>query len=425
MKFHKKNLKNGLRVITVPMQENETVTVMVLVGAGSFHESKATNGIAHFLEHMCFKGTERRPSAYQISFDFEKIGASYNAFTSNEYTGYYAKAHHRHLADVLELVSDMYLHPLLPESEIEKEKGVIIEEINRKYDHPGNLLWKELDKTVYGDQPAGRDVLGPKENIKHFSKKDIVEYRKKYYVAANTTVVVAGKFSEKSILLDLEKRFEGLSKKSAPKRPKTKEAQTEPQAAVVFKKTDQTNLALLYRTFDRYDERGWALGLCATILGRGMSSRLFQKIREEKGLCYSIAASSTAATDHGAFVISSGVGNKKVEEATRAILEEIEVMKKELVSDKELQKAKDQRVGWMYLGLESSDDFSDFYGFQELFKDKILTPQEKEKKIQAVTAEEVRAMARQFLIPKNLTLGIVGPHTSATKMRLKKLLKKS
>ncbi len=423
MKYNKKVLKNGLRIITVPMQENQTVTAMVLVGAGSFNETKDTNGIAHFLEHMCFKGTERRPSSYAISFDFEKIGCEYNAFTSEEYTGYYAKTHYSHLTDALELVSDLYLHPILPESEIEKEKGVILEEINRKNDQPGRLLGEAIDKKMYGDQPAGRNVLGPKENIEKFTKKDILKYRKANYFASNTVVVVSGKFDEASTIKNIEKMFSTLPDGKIKAPPKTKENQKKPELIVHEKKTDQTTMALIFRAFDRYDERKWALRLLATVLGHGMSSRLFRKMRSDLGICYSISASFSSSKDFGAFYVSSGVSHSRVGEAVSGILEEIEKVKEELISDEELQKAKDFRIGSLYLGLEASDDFSDFYGFQEIYNQEILSPKDIEEKTRAVTAEEIRTLARQIFIEKNMNLGIVGPHKKSTHSKFEKLLK--
>lgn len=200
MNYHKTILKNGLRVITVPMEKSPTVTVFVLVEAGSEYEEKEENGLSHFLEHMCFKGTKRRPNCSDLSQELDEIGAVYNAFTSNEYTGYYAKAQFDQVDKILDIVSDMYLNPILPQAEIEKERGVIIEEINMYEDLPQRKVQNVLSDLVYGDQPAGRTILGPKENINKFNREDFLNYRAKHYVAEATTLIVAGNFSETKIL---------------------------------------------------------------------------------------------------------------------------------------------------------------------------------------------------------------------------------
>ena len=199
MKFNKTILKNGLRVITVPMKDNPTVTVLMMVEAGSKYETKEINGLSHFLEHMCFKGTTKRPKAIDISQELDTVGAQYNAFTSQEYTGYYAKADFKHLDLLLDVVSDMYLNPIFEDKEIEKEKGVIIEEINMYEDLPHRKVQEIFMKLLYGDQPAGWDIAGTKDNIKNIKRSDFLDYRRKHYVPSATTLVVAGRFDEKKV----------------------------------------------------------------------------------------------------------------------------------------------------------------------------------------------------------------------------------
>ena len=408
MKFTKKVLKNGLRIITVPMRDNPTITVLVMVEAGSKYETKKINGLSHFLEHMCFKGTERRPKAIDISRELDSIGAQYNAFTGQEYTGYYAKADKRHLDKVLDVVSDMYLHPIFKEDEIEKEKGVICEEINMYEDQPMRHvqdLWMEL---LYGDQPAGWNIAGTKEGVRRLSRNDFVAYRKKHYVAEATTVIVAGGFHEERLIQMVESRFEAVHRDKKEGKLKTKDAQSKPAVLVKFKETDQSHLVLGVRTLDTYRKENQILRLLVGVLSGGMSSRLFQKLRDEMGVCYYVRADNDTYTDHGALQVAAGVDNKRVPEAIRAVLEEFTRLKRELVSPEELRKVKDYLSGNLYLSLESSDALSEYYGYQEVLRKPMKTPEEVVKEIEAVTAENIRALAKKIFITKHLNLALIG-----------------
>lgn len=410
MNFTKTTLKNGLRIITVPMKDNATVTVMVLVEAGSNYESKEKNGISHFLEHVCFKGTEKRVSSSSINYELDSIGSQSNAFTSSEFTGYWAKAHYSKTDQILDIVSDIYLNPTMPADEIEKEKGVIIEEINMYEDLPQRKVGEIFESLLYGDQPAGRAIIGPRENIKKMTREDFVEYRKAHYVAKATTVVVSGKINEKKIIKDIEKLFSDISKGKKGKIGKVLESQKAPQVKIFFKETDQTHLIIGFRAFDRYDKRNPALSLLSTVLGGGMSSRLFQKMREDLGICYYVRSGKNTYTTHGSFAISAGVANLRVKEAIGGILEEVRRISNESIPEQELRKAKDYKIGNMFLGLESSDSLADFYGFQELMHDKkILTPEDMVLKVEKVTSKDIQKVAKEILKNEGLNLAIVGP----------------
>ena len=415
MKFHKKVLRNGMRVITVPMKDTKTVTVMVMVEAGAEYETKKINGLSHFLEHMCFKGTTKRPGPKIISTEFDEMGAESNAFTGNEYTSYYAKAHAKHLPKMLDLISDLYLDPLLPTDELQKEKGVVIEEINMYEDIPQHKVEDILDKLLYGDQPAGFTILGPKENIQRLKREDLMAYRRKHYVAKGTVLVVAGKINEKKLYPAIEKAFSNIPKDRKHPKSKTRVSQSKPKVMIHYKETDQAHLRLAFRTYDLYDERNWPLSVLATVLGAGMSSRLFQKMRDELGLCYYINAQNRSATDHGQFVVSIGSNKDKVEEAIVAIVEELRNIIRDPVSEEELKKAKEFSIGHLFLGLESSDDFTTFYGFQELFHKKMITPEEWTRKIKKVTARDVQKMAREIFKTAKMNLAAVGPFKSGKK----------
>lgn len=417
MKFTKKVLKNGLRVITVPMPDNLAVTVLVMVEAGAAYEQKEINGISHFLEHMVFKGTPRRPKASDIVRELDSVGADYNAFTGDEYTGYYAKAAAKHLDKALDIISDMYLNPLFPEDEIKKEKGVIIEEIRMYKDRPDREVHKALGALMYGDQPAGWTVLGPEENIQSFNRDHFIEYRKKHYVASATVVVVAGKINEKEVVKKVEKLFATIPTGKKHKKVKTKEAQVAPQVKVIHKDTGQTHVAIGMRTFSLFDKQIPAMKVLSVILGGGMSSRLFAKMRDELGICYYVRAGHSAQSDFGLFCISAGVDTTRVDLGITTILEEVNRLKTELVSDEELKKAMDYMAGGMVLGLETSDDRADYVANHELFKKEIKKPEQILKEIQKVTAEDVRKLARKYFVDKNLNMAIIGPYKEAERFQ--------
>ncbi|MEI6304416.1 MAG: pitrilysin family protein [Candidatus Taylorbacteria bacterium] len=408
MKFNKTILKSGLRVVTVPMAENPSVTVLVMVEAGSKYETKKQNGISHFLEHMVFKGTPRRPKASDISRELDSVGAQYNAFTTQEFTGYYAKAASHRLDEILDIVSDMYMNPLFDESEINKEKGVIIEEVRMYNDLPQRRVHEVLSELMFGDSPAGWSVLGTEDNIKSFGRADFVSYRKDHYVSSATTVLVSGSFDEKATINKIEKMFATVATDiNKPKLPVV-ESQEEPAIKTLFKETDQTHLVIASRTFSINDPRIPAMTVLTTLLGGGMSSRLFSKMRDELGICYYIRASHDPFTDHGDLTISAGVDNARVEEAIKEILNQCKILKTDLVSAGELKKVKDYISGTTLLELETSESRAEYCGFQEILKRKIDTPEEFMKKVDSVTAEDIKALANEVFVNRGLNMAIIG-----------------
>lgn len=415
-KAKKKILKNGLRVVTVPMKDNPTVTVLVLVGTGSDYEEKKLNGISHFLEHMCFKGTIARPNAQAISHELDALGSQYNAFTDHEMTGYYAKADSKHFKKIFEIISDIYLNSTFPEPEIEKEKGVIVEEINMYEDMPHRHVGDMFEELLYGDQPAGRNVAGTREIVRSMTRDDFINYKNLHYVSSATMIVVAGNIDETSVLKEVNKHFRGISQNKKGKKLKVKISQDAPKVLLKHKPSDQTHLVLGVRAFDLFDKRNPILAVLGGVLGAGMSSRLFIKLREEMGVAYYVRAGHDASLDHGSFQISAGVSNDRVEEVIKEILKECNRLKKDLVSDKELQKVKSFLIGNSKMSLESSDDIASFYGSQEILKNEMQTIEEKAKKIQAVTAKEIRAIAQKIFTNKGLNLALIGPAKDQAKI---------
>jgi predicted Zn-dependent peptidase len=408
MKFNKTTLPNGLRIITVPMADNPSVTVLVMVDAGSKYETKEVNGLSHFLEHMVFKGTPKRPKAIDISRELDSIGAHYNAFTAQEFTGYYAKADVRHLDRILDVVSDMYLNPLFDEAEIKKERGVIVEEIRMYQDLPQQHVQDIFMELLYGDTPAGWNVAGTEKNVNSFTREDFIKYRSNNYLASSTTIVVGGSFDENKILLKIQNAFSTIA--SGPKSDKLTvvESQSQPKARMDYKETDQTHLVIGVRTFPVLDKRIPVMHVLSTVLGRGMSSRLFSKMRDELGICYYIKTDHNAFTDHGVLSISAGVDNSRVEEAVKGILSECVRLKTELVGEAEMKKAKDYIAGTTMLELETSDARAEFCGFQEVMKKNVELPEEIISRINAVTAKDVQDLAKEIFVDKGLNTALIG-----------------
>lgn len=420
MKIIKKRLKSGLRTVLVPMKDNPTVTVLVLVETGSKYESKEENGISHFLEHMCFKGTSKRLKSFDISRELDEIGAQNNAFTSHEFTGYYAKAHPKHTKKILDVVSDLYLNPTFPEAEVQKEKGVIIEEMNMYEDLPQRQVYNVFSELLYGDTPAGRTVLGEKKVILSATRETFVSYRAKHYVADATTVVVTGNINPIEVQKEIEKVFSHIPQTKKAGKEKVVDKQDKASLKIKQKTTDQTHLMLGVRTFKVTDKRGPVLQVINAVLGHGMSSRLFQKLREEMGVGYYVRSGTDDYTDHGYLAVNTGVDKTRVAEVVKAVIAEFQKLKDEPVSASELAKAKESLLGSLVMELESSDSVAEFVGGQEVLKGEIKTPKEIEKSIRAVTPLEVQKLAKTIFVSGGLNLAIVG--NIANSAEIKKLL---
>jgi predicted Zn-dependent peptidase len=417
MKYKRTTLPNGLRIITVPTKGNPSVTVMVAVEAGSNYETKSQNGISHFLEHMCFKGTTKRPTQHEIAVEFDSIGAGHNAWTSSEITAYYAKAEKKHFDKLLDVVSDMYLDPKLASEDIETERAVILQEISMNGDKPQRQVWYELIKLLYGDTPAGRRTIGTPETVKSFSRNDLINYRKKHYVAEGTIVVVSGDIDERLVIKKVQNAFKNISVVKKQGKEKVIDKQKSPNIRLKTKSTDQTHMIIGFRAFDLKNKRNESVEILATVLGGGMSSRLFQRVREKMGACYSVSAHSMASTDHGSFLIPTGIDKSRAAEVAQAILEECNKLKTELISEVELEKAKEYFLGHLYMSVETSDGLAHFFAEEEVTAGKARQIDEIEKSIRAVTAEQVRNVAREIFQNKNLNLAVVGDIKDGKKLK--------
>jgi predicted Zn-dependent peptidase len=407
--YQKVNLDNGLRLITVEMPSAKTVTVLVMVECGSKYETKEINGISHFLEHMCFKGTKKRPTPKDVAETIDKIGGQNNAFTSKEFTGYWAKVDAGHADLALDFVSDLFLNAKIESPEVEKERRVIIEELNMYEDTPSRKVREVFDELLYGNQPAGWDVGGTKETVNQITPEQIIEYRQEYYRSEGTVVCIAGNIKPKDVLRKVKYLFRNSRKGKGSDKLEVVEKQERPVAKVIGKKTDQTHLVLGVRTFDIKHPDRFILYMLSTVLGAGMSSRLFQTIREKHSLAYYVYASADLATDTGYMTAMAGVDINRYTLAIKEILKEFKLLKQKQVPFEELKKAKDLFVGRMNLGLESSDDLATFYTEQETMSGEILTAEDIKKRVEAVTPADIQRVARKIFVPKNLNLAMIGP----------------
>jgi len=420
MNYKKNTLPNGLRIITAPMKNTQTVTVLVMVGVGSRYESKKEAGISHFLEHMFFKGTDKRPTTLSITEELDAIGGEYNAFTGKDRTSYYAKVDAKHFSTALDIVSDIYLHSKMDEEEIEKEKGTIIQEINMYEDTPVRNIHDIFESLLYGGNPLGEEIAGSKKSVSSFQRKDFLDYMSRFYVANDTVIAIAGNFDEKKAVAETKKYFSEMKKGEKFNFNKISEKQKSPQVKIKYKKTDQTHLILGARAYDYKHKDRYVLALLSVILGGNMSSRLFTEVREKRGLAYRISTGVESYVDCGYIATVAGIEHKNLNLVIKTILDEYKKIVLERVDEKELQKAKDFIKGRSVMSLESSDEVAAFFIDQEIQKGKIETLQEIFKQVDKVNAGNIQRVAKDIFRKEKLNLAVIGPHKNEEK--LKKLL---
>jgi len=423
MNFHRSILANGLNVITVPMPSFESATVMIMVGAGSRYETKLNNGISHFLEHMAFKGTKNRPSALAISTLIDGIGGEFNAFTGKETTGYYIKSSSNHIDLCMDVLSDMLCNSLFDEKEIEKEKGVILEEINLYEDTPARKIGDVYENLLYKDTPMGWDIAGEKDVIKKIQRQDFINYMSSLYSADNIVIVVAGGIDSGKTKELVEKYFGKMAKFNTLRYTKVVENQTKPDMLIKEKKTEQVHVSIGIRTIPLDHQDRYPLSILASILGGGMSSRLFHQVREKRGLAYYVRSSSEHYQDCGSLVSVAGVDPKRAEEAVAVILEQYHGISnfKFPISNEEIKKAKEFVKGHLVLELEDSRSVAGFFGSQALLEKKIDKPEEVLEKIKNVTLDQVEKVAKKYFVEEGLNLAIIGNFTDG--QRFEKLLR--
>ena len=415
--FEKKVLDNGLRVIMAPMSNTEAVTLLVLVGVGSRYETKEINGVSHFLEHMFFKGTKSRPESGQVNKDLDKIGADYNAFTTKEATGFWVKTSAKDFDAGLDIVSDILLEPLFKKEEMEKEKGVISQEIDMYEDNPKRKVQTVLESVIFGDQPVGWDIAGDKKSVASIKREDIINYEAENYLSGNMIVVVAGNFVKKDIFKKISSAFDPIKKGNRKKFAKAETFQKEARVKIINKKTDQTHLALAIRAYDMYDDKRYALGLLSILLGGNTSSRLFMDIREKLGLAYYVYSWADQLMDCGYLGVVAGVTHSNLETVLEKIISICSKIKNGDITQNDMDFAKSYLRGQTALRFEASDEIAHFVAGQELFYNEIKQPADILKMIEAVKREDVLSVAEELFKPKNFSLSIIGKHKDVEKIK--------
>lgn len=420
--YHLTKFSNHLRLLTIPMSGTHALTALALFPVGSRYEKLNQNGLSHFIEHMMFKGTERRPTTLDLSRELDAVGAEYNAYTSRDHTGYYIKIDAEKAELAMDMLSDMLWHSKFEEKEIKKEKGVIAEEINMYQDNPTMYIEQLLEETIFPHHPLGRDVAGKTKIINQVSRGDLADFYSRFYQPSQAILVLAGQINAKTKRL-ASKYFCQRSLKSSRTSflPFRFPSATRSKIKVKFKETDQAHLALGFPAFSYDDPRSIPLTLLNLVVGATMSSRLFIEVREKRGLCYMIQSGINHYQETGNFVIQAGLDKTRAREAWQVILAELEKIKKDGVKSEELQRAKDNLAGRLVLACENSNFQAEWYGRQALLMKKIETPEQKLKKMSAVKKEEIQKIAREiFQIPK-IALAVIGPYKD--EMVFKKIIR--
>jgi predicted Zn-dependent peptidase len=410
-------LKNRVRVLTIPFKNTQTVTALLFVGTGSHYEEKNLSGISHYLEHLFFKGSKKYTNPLKISTLLDSLGADYNAFTDHETTAFYVKVVKDKVETALDVMSDFLKHPIFSPTSIEREKGVILEELRMYYDTPQRRVLEIFDEVLYGDQPAGRDIGGTPQSVKGINRKDVLDYFEKQYRGENVVVVFAGNITHATSMRFAEKYFSALPEgQGFDKRPVTQIAMRTPLVKVDRRPTDQTHIAVGFEGVNLRDERRFPLAVLATVLGGGMSSRLFTEVREKRGLAYRINAYAHSGTDFGQVAVTGGITNGKVDEALSVIVEQFRHLKKERVKRAELERAKNSIEGHLFLGLESSDAVANFWGQQEILLNESKKPQDFMKEIASVKAADVQNVANEVFLRRAIRLALIGPYKNEKKL---------
>lgn len=411
-------LSNGLRILTVPMQGLESVTVTIWVKTGSRFEEKRINGISHFLEHMVFKGSSKRSSAKAISEAVDSIGGEFNAATSKDWTNFYIKARAGSVETAMDVLSDMVLNPILKSEEVEREKGTIIQELAMYDDTPIMKIQDIFEGLAFSGNSLGWDVGGDKTSVSAIKREDFVDYRGIHYHPDQMLVSISGGIDEGKVSGLAEKYFSVLKTESnGVKTDKFKLSQDSPKFELKNKKVEQAHLILGFLTEGRGYEGRFAQSVLSTILAGPMSSRLFIEIRERRGLAYAVKPSGDKFDEIGYLGVYAGVALAKAEEAVAIMLEQIYGLRdgKYPIGQKELEKTKEYIKGHIALSLEDTLVAGDFFAEQQLFLKETLKPEEVYRRIDKVTVEEVLAEAKKIFTPKHLNLAVIGPYTNGSK----------
>jgi predicted Zn-dependent peptidase len=411
--FERRTLDNGLRVVTANVDQAQSVTCMVMLAAGSRYETRDTNGIAHFAEHMFFKGTERRPTAKHIAGEIDAIGAEFNAFTGKEYTGYYVKCAAEHRDVALDVLADMLRHSKFDAEEIEREKGVIIEEMNMYFDTPRDFIGGVYEELLYGDQPLGWDIIGRKETVRGATRETFMDYLGHWYKPGRMVVGVGGKIGE-GLTARIDELFGDLQRGDTGEPPAVNPHENG-RVRVFTKQSDQAHICLGVPSYPLEHPDRYALQLLATVLGGGMSSRLFSEVRERRGLAYYVFGLNHSYTDAGSLYSQAGVDINRIDEAVSTVATELKKAARESIPADELEKARNFSKGRFVLQLESPQGLIMFGLRKEVLEGEAVDPQDVLGALDAVTGDDVSRVAQDLIDTERLRLAVIGPFDDAAR----------
>ncbi|HLV99636.1 MAG TPA: pitrilysin family protein [Ktedonobacterales bacterium] len=405
----KTTLRNGVRIVTAEMPHVRSVSTALFFGVGSRFESSEEAGISHFIEHMLFKGAEHYPTAQAISEAIEGIGGVFNGGTGKELTGYTAKVSSDHFVDALDVLVNMVRHPLFDPQELEKERRVITEELNMYKDSPQEWVQVLIDETVWPDLPLGRDEAGTKESVERMTRSQMRDYLAAHYLPNNLVVSVAGKVTHQQVVDEVERRLSDWEPRELPRFEPCLPPREVPRVRLEYKRTEQANICLALPGVSHDDPARYPLAMLNGVLADGMSSRLFQEIRERQGLAYDVNSDVESFYETGALVIYAGVDPERTEATLRAILAELARLREEPVPDAELHRIKEYTKGRMVLRLEETHQVASGLGGEEILRNRITDIDEAMALVDAVTAEEMQQLAQRLFQEADLRLAVVGP----------------
>ncbi len=411
------HLKNGIRLLTIPRKDAPSASAMVMVSVGARYGGNDISGIAHFIEHNVFKGTKNRSKKGQISLEIESLGANCDAATGHEFTYYYAKSAAKNINKILDIVLDISANMIFPQEDIEIERGNVLEELRLIMDTPTRRLFKGFHEFAFNHQSIGRGIAGTEDTIKSITREQMLDFVHKGYTHENMLVIIAGDFSERDVINQVDSFYKqvDLLDKSELLVEEFTEFQTEPRLYLDSMKTEQAHIALAVRSFGVNDERKYALEVANTILGDGMSSRLFRKIREELGLAYYVGSGTWEYKETGMWLSYAGVDLKRIKDAILAIKSEILALTKgETITDEELNRAKEYIKGSTMLGVETSSDLASWYGFQFLLEKEIISPEQFCERIDLITKADVANIVSELIREDRFNVGILGPFDNQT-----------
>ena len=407
--YQKTVLDNGLRIVTESMPQTHSVSICIFAGVGSRYEKDKIAGVSHFIEHLMFRGTEKRPESRLISEAIEGVGGILNGGTDKELTVYWCKVPSNHFHTALDVLSDMLLHARFDPQDMEKERRIIIEEIKMIYDAPDQRVNQLIDKLLWNGSPLGRDVGGSQKTVSAITREDLLEYLRLSYLPSNAVVSISGNIGHGEAVEAVNNCLGGWENRQHFHKFKKYELKECPRVKIEKRKIEQAHLCLALPGLSRFHPKRYHLDVLNIILGEGMSSRLFSEVRDKLGLAYTIASYAEHLSDTGSFIVYAGVEPQKIPTAVKVITEQMAAFKEAGVSEEELVKAKEMAKGRLLLRMEENRHVASWLGTQEILNNRILTVDDVVAIIDAVTAEDIRGIARELMVSDLLKLAVVGP----------------